>query len=99
MATINKQVAEQITYAFEFKDKLPTGASLASGTLSAIDVSDNSDQSTVVLDSTTATISGTQARFRAKAGTDGSKYKITLVATLDNNDKLEEDVILSVGNI
>jgi len=49
-----------------------------------------------VLGSTSATISGTQARVRVKQGVSGVQYKITFVITLSNTDILEEDVLMHV---
>ena len=96
---IPKQVDEQVTYAFEFKNRLAFGAALSSGTLTATDTSDSSDVTATLLTSATATISGTQAKFRVIAGTAGRTYRITLLATLDNSDVLEEDVLFRIANV
>ena len=97
--TIPKQPNEQVTYAFEFKNRLAFGASLSSGAFTATDKSDDSDVTATLLSSSTATISGTQARFRVIAGTAGRTYRITLLATLDNSDVLEEDVLFVIANV
>ena len=96
---IPKQPAEQVTYAFEFKNRLAFGAALSSGTVAATDTSDSSDVTSTLLSSSTATISGTQARFRVIAGTAGTTYRITLKATLDNSDILEEDALFTIAAI
>ena len=96
---IFKQVDEQVTYAFEFKNRLAFGAVLSSGTVAATDTSDSSDVTSTLLSSATSTISGTQARFRIIAGTAGRTYRITMKATLDNGDLLEEDVLFTIAAI
>jgi len=90
-----KQPAESYTIAVEFAGKLPTGASLTSGTVSAIRL-DTGAADNSVLASTTATIVGTQARVKVQAGTSGLDYKLTFLATLSNGDVLEEDLIMEV---
>ena len=96
---IFKQADEQVTYAFEFRNRLAFGASLVSGTVSATDTSDDSDVTGTLLSSATATISGTQARFRVIDGTNGVTYRITCQVTLDNSDLLEEDALFTIANI
>lgn len=95
MKTFEKQPSESWTFAVEFVGKLPAGASLASGTVSAIRL-DTGATDNSVLASTTATIVGTQARVKVQAGTTGVEYKLTFLVTLSNSDLLEEDVIMQV---
>jgi hypothetical protein len=90
-----KQPSETYTIAVEFSGKLPSGASLSSGTVSAIRM-DTGATDNSVLASTSATISGTQARVRVKQGVSGVIYKITFVVALSNADILEEDVLMHV---
>jgi hypothetical protein len=90
-----KQPAETYTVAVEFAGKLPSGASLSSGTVSATRM-DTGATDNSVLASTSATISGTQARVRVKQGVSGVPYKLTFVVTLSNADILEEDVLMHV---
>lgn len=92
-----KQPAESYTIAVEFAGKLPSGASLSSGTVSAIRL-DTGATDNSVLASTTATISGTQARVKIQAGTAGVKYKLTFLVTLSNGDIFEEAVAMDVEN-
>lgn len=91
----SKQPAESYTVAVEFAGKLPTGASLASGTVSAVRLDTGATDNTV-LASTTATIVGTQARVKVQAGTSGIDYKLTFLMMLSNGDVLEEDVTMEV---
>ncbi len=95
MIEVEKQPSENQPLAFEFAGKLPTGTSLASGTVSAVRL-DAGTTDNSVLASTTLTISGTQARFRVQAGTGGLAYKITALVTLSDGSVLEEDLLLNV---
>lgn len=91
----SKQPAESYTIAVEFAGKLPSGASLASGTVSAVRLDTGATDNSVIA-STTVTVVGTQARVKVQAGTSGLDYKITLLMTLSNGDILEEDVTMDV---
>lgn len=96
MKEFEKQPTENWPIAFEWKDKLPTGLSLGSGTVSAIRL-DTGATDNSVLASTVLTISGTQALLRVQAGTSGIDYKITALVTLsDATSVLEEDVLMHV---
>lgn len=91
-----KQPAEKRTIAIEYQDELATGVTLSGGTVAAVNLSDGSSASATVLVSTTATISGTQARAQVQAGTNGTDYKITFLTTLSNSDIWEDDVTMKV---
>lgn len=97
MSSFNKQPAEKRTIAIEYARELPSGVTLVSGTVAATNLSDNSSASGAVLVSTTATISGTQAKVQTQAGTNGIDYKITFLTTLSNGDIWEDDIIMKVG--
>lgn len=96
LQTFSKQPSERYKIAIEWSNKLPSGASLDSGSVSAVDTTDDSDATSVVLASSTAEISGTQSRAIVRAGTDGTTYKITFLVTLDDGSILEEDVNMRV---
>jgi len=49
-----------------------------------------------VLTSTTATISGTQARATVKKGIHGQHYQLTFFVVLSNGDNLEEDLPMRI---
>lgn len=98
MNSFDKQPAESYTIAIEFLGKLPSGASLSSGTVAGYDIQANATDNTV-LASTTATISGTQARVKVQAGTTSKDYKITFTCTLSDSSILEEDIIMRVRTI
>jgi hypothetical protein len=95
MKMFEKQPAESWPIAVEFSGKLPSGASLSSGTVSAIRT-DTGATDNSVLASTTATIVGTQARVKVQSGTTGIDYKITFLVTLSDGSVLEEDVLMQV---
>lgn len=97
MNKFTKQPAEEYVIGVEFLGRLPTGTSLSFGTVSATDLS-GADVTGTILTSPTATISGTQARAKAKAGVHGQDYRIRFVLTLNNSDILEEDLTMEVRN-
>lgn len=96
MACFKKQPAEMYPIGIDFTGKLPSGATLASATVSALSMSDGSNQTGTVLQSSTATIVGTQALIRVLGGTHGIQYQITFRATLSTGDVLEEEVYMYV---
>ena len=96
MIELDKQPVENKPLAIEFKGKLPTGLSLASGTVSALRL-DTAVIDNTILASTTLTIVGTQALLRYLGGTSGVDYKITALVTLsDTLTVLEENLLLHV---
>ncbi len=99
MITIPKQTRERLPLAFQFRDRLPLGAQLASGLFSAINIDTLADVTATILASPNGTVSGTEVRFSVIAGTDGDVYKITLLATLTDGSVLEEDALIAMGDI
>lgn len=95
MSNFTKQPAEKRTIAVEYLNELPSGVTVVSGTVAAVD-GNGVDVASTVLTSTTATISGTQARAQVKAGTSGVDYKITFLTTLSNTDIWEDDILMQV---
>lgn len=99
MDRFTKQTGASFVIAIEYVNRLPPGStSISSGTVSAkkydTDTTDNT-----VLASTTATISGTQARVKVQSGTTGEDYKITFLTTTSNGDILEDDVLMQVRDL
>lgn len=97
--SFDKRPVEDYTRAVEFSGRLPFGAALSTGTVAAKDLSDGSDATSTVLDSATATINGTQARYRVKAGTVGTDYEILVTVTLGNGETLQEMIRMSVKDL
>jgi hypothetical protein len=96
MATFGKEPAENYVIGIEFAGKLPTGRTLSSSGVSAIDLEDETDATSTVLGSSTATIDETRALVRVKAGANGARYKITFLTELDDMSILEEQLIMNV---
>lgn len=96
MESFIKKPAELYSLSFEYKEKLPPGGVLSSATVSAVDTADGSDKTSTVLVSTSGAVSGTLATFRARAGTAGSSYRITLLATLTSGDILQDEILMIV---
>ena len=91
-----KRASEGFTVELDFTNILPTGRSVSSGTVSAIDTSDGSDVSGTILGSTTATIDSNKTQVRVLNGSTNKLYKAVFVATLDNADTLEGDIYFRV---
>lgn len=95
MTSFDKQPYEEFVFAVDFTPRLPTGATVASGTVTAIDETTGADASSTVLSGTATTTTTTVAR-KVVAGTSGTRYKLTYRATLSSGDKLEQDVRMVV---
>jgi hypothetical protein len=95
LESFNKQPSENYVIALELSERLPSGVSILSSTVSAINYETGAVDNSVI-DSLTAVIVGTQAKVRVKAGTSGTTYKLTFVLTLSDGSILEEDLLMSV---
>ncbi len=97
-----KQPSEKERVGNDFNDRLPSGDQVASATYTVVD-SDGTDVTSTLTVSGTGQISDTDsdgtndtASIRVQAGTDGSNYKLTILATTDDGNILEEDIIIAV---
>lgn len=97
MNTFSKQSSETYTIGVDFTGKLPTGATISSGTVSAKDQA-GTDMTATVLSGTSATIMMNEARIKVLAGLHGQNYRIRFLITLSTSDLLEEDVLMRVAN-
>jgi len=97
MNTFSKQPAETYTIGIDFAGKLPAGAMLANGTVTATDAAGVTAPS--VISDSSAVIAGNEARIKVLAGLHGQDYRIRFRMTLSNADILEEDVLMRVGNV
>lgn len=95
MDTFIKQPTERIGYGPDFTDRLPTGATVSSATIVAINLATGSADNSV-LASTTATISGNIAYATLINGVDGKDYQISWTCTLSDSSILVEDALLKV---
>src|SRR4051794_7148094 len=98
MKSFTKQPSERFAFALEFLSRLPPvdGISISSAALSAIDTSNNSDTTAVVLQSTSGLVNGSQVLVPVMAGADAKVYKITVLTTLSDGSVLEDDVFMTV---
>ena len=95
MGSFFKQPFEQFPVAMDFAPALPTGATVSSCVCAVQDLNDGTDQTTTILVSPTATLSGAIATVTIKAGTAGHLYNLRFRATLNTGALLEEDATLS----
>ena len=100
MYTFRKQPFEEITKGFDLTGKLPTGVTISSATVSAVNDATGFDATSTVLGSTTATIeSNIKMKVKCIAGDNGVDYKITFKGILNNGEKIEEDMLMEVRDL
>ena len=96
---VPKHPNEAFSVSFRYTtDKLPSGSTISSGTASAVDLSDNSDATTIVLASPTAAVSGggLVVAVSVQAGIDGRDYRITINSTLTSGEVFTDTFLLKV---
>lgn len=99
MQSFSKQPSEKYPIAIEWSGKLPSGATLSSCTVGAVNNADNTDATGTVLVSPSGTVSGTQSKAIVQAGTNNTNYKITFTVVLSDGSILEEDVLMQVAEV
>jgi hypothetical protein len=97
MLELTKQPSEKYPIAFEFYGRLPFNTTLVSGVITARNLTDDLDATSVILQSTVVIISGTQVRVGVQGGTHGKTYVITLKVTLSDGSILEDEVRIKVA--
>lgn len=96
--TFAKQPGEDFDIAVEFTAaKLPSGRTISSATVSAVDNDGTTDNT--VLASTTVTVSGNDLTFHPQAGVSGKWYRFDILITLDNGNILEDNVWMIVDDV
>jgi hypothetical protein len=96
---ITKTSTEIFSISFNFAELLATSDTIASGTVSAKEIESNIDFSTgssKVINSTTATVSGTSLVAELLNGVSGRDYKITFLATTTGGDVLSGSGVMRV---
>jgi hypothetical protein len=93
MASFTKQPSELFTIAVDFTDRMATGEALASAVVTATDSTGTDRTATVIA---TYSVSTPNVLVRVKAGTDGTDYKITVVATTATSEVYETDITMRV---
>jgi len=98
MEEFTKQPSEQWTIAWNFFGKLApfSSANLASGTITAYNVTDSADATATVLFSSTMQISNWLAKCRVKDGTSGKNYQLTALVVDSDGEVYEEEVLMRV---
>lgn len=107
---LQKQPAEEFDIDIDFSNAIPLGSNnIVSASASAVKwprkIPTNKTQATseilfsstgVVITNSAMQCCGQIVRFRVVGGLPGYDYKITILATFNDNSKLEEDVYLRV---
>lgn len=98
--SIEKQSSEKVTIGIDFAADMNSTEVISTATITAIDLSDDSDVSGAVLDGSAQIQNGDQTSSniaqKIKAGTDGQRIKITFKATTDDPHILEADLIVTI---
>ena len=97
MNSFSKKPLEQYPVIWEFAGLMPPTSRLASGTVSALDLADNTDQTGNVLVSPTAAISGTKATVTVRGGVNGKMYRLRMQVALNPDGTITDDILMSVG--
>jgi len=90
----DKQPWEAFFIAVDFSDRLETGETISSVTVTAINIATGADATATVI--TGSSIDGEDIEIKVKAGTTGDDYKITTKIITSSANSLEEDVIMHV---
>ena len=92
----DKQPDEEFIISVEFTDRMTTGETIASNTVTAVNISTGADATDDVFDY--ATITGQFLYIRVLGGTSGISYKMTITITTSTGNILEEEVVIHVLN-
>lgn len=96
LQNFSKQPAEILPVTIDFTTRLPSGATISSAVLTALDLTNNGDVSGTIWVSTTGTVSGSKVTGKARNGTTERTYKLTFILTLSDGSVLEEDLEMNV---
>lgn len=91
-----KYPTETFPIGMDYTGKAPTGAVLVSGVWEATDLLDESDVSSTIFLSTSATIAGMVAKVRVRNGTLDRLYRLGVTATFDTGDVLHDNVYMTI---
>lgn len=83
-----KHVVETYNYKFDFTDYVPTGATVSSATVTAIDLLTNEAVTSVLTGSASVTDANLKVRQLVQAGTAGRTYVLRCTATLSTTEVL-----------
>lgn len=98
MQEFTKSSNEIFPVEVDFTDSLPTGETLSTGAVSAVDLATGLTDNTV-LGSTTASISSPKASFIATGGTNGESFKIVLaVTTTPGGYVFQENILMTIDD-
>lgn len=88
--------SEKMPLSIDMTNRLPSSTTISSVTISATDLSSNSDVSVTVLVSTTGTISGNVVKGIVQSGTLNKDYQIKFTCTLSDSSILVEKLKMKI---
>ena len=93
-----KQPYEELPRYVDFVDRIATGDTIASCTITAVDESGVDATATIVPNGASA-YSVAKVYYTLKGGTDGETYKVTFRAVSTAGAKVEEDLMVDVRQL
>ncbi len=92
----SKYAQEKYPISIDWTGQLPTSTTISSGTCSAIETESGKDCTSIVLDSPTMTIAGSESRLTVKGGQERNSYQITAKLVLSDTSILVDKIIMNV---
>jgi HKD family nuclease len=89
-----KQPSEKFTITVDFASVLATNETISSYIITCVDLSDDSDSSSIIIDSDSNTTNAVS--IKVKAGIDKENHKITVKITTSDSNIFEEDILMKV---
>lgn len=100
---IKKQPDEEYAISSEYAKQLELTELVTAASVTAIDLTDDSDASGIILEGAAVIQEGDQASSevaqKIKAGVDGKQYQISILATTDSGHKYQMDYILLITEL
>lgn len=97
MEIVTKTSGEKITLTIDFTDRLPTGATVSTATVAAVEYRQRTNVASTLLVSTTGTVTTPNVSFTVQNGTSKLDYLVTVLATLSTgSQKISKSVLVRV---
>ena len=94
--SIEKQPADIRSRAIDFSNKVPTGVTIESASLTCVIEETGEDVTSTILVDDAGVVQGESVIITVRGGDDGERYKVTIEATLSTGDILTADIFVDV---